>query len=226
MINKGNIDDFVKGRMPGDEAANFERSTQNDAALRQTVDNQQMVVNLFQQMNNQNLVAEIQQARIAFESSQKEVPDEAVIITNKQTPQTVEANSGGQATAVIKILFNCDDEMLEVIEMNYSFHQEVDQIGQPSSKVTGGRINLKLPFIKNSKWYAWMIDPTMKKDGVLIYMDANGNSKKRLVFKEAWCAAYEVNYKAFSNETIKENAIEHLTLVARKISIDGESFEI
>jgi len=226
MSNSANIDDFVKGRMPGDAAANFEQSAQSDAALRQAVDDQQMVVGLFQQMNNQNLAAEIQEARRSFETEQKVFPDEEVNKSNNETPQTSSSNLGGQNSSVIKILFNCDDELIEVIELSYSFKQEVDAIGQPSGIVKDGGIKIKLPFIKNEKWFAWMIDSTMKKDGVLIFMDANGQSKKRLVFKDAYCIDYKANFDAYSNENIKENATEHITIMARKISIGGESYEI
>lgn len=226
MSSAANIDDFVKGRMPGQEAADFQQSAQNDSALRDAVNNQQMVVDLFQQMNNESLAAEIQEARHSFENEQKVVPDEIENRSNNQTPETSTNNIGGLSSSIIKILFNCDDELLEVIELNYSFKQDVDDIGQPSGKVTGGLIEIKLPFTRNEKWYAWMIDSTMKKDGVLIFMDANGQSKKRLIFKDAYCLAYKANFEAYSNEQIKENATEVLTIIARTISIGGESFEI
>jgi len=132
--------------------------------------------------------------------------------------------------AVIKALFKCDGQESEVVDLSYSFDQNVDNIGQPAGEVRGGIINVSLMSAKSEKRFGWMVASDVKKDGEIEFIDSQGQSLKTLKFKDAYCVGYKEDFVAFDgkasgNVTIKDGAKEHLTLSARTISVAGETHE-
>jgi len=226
MSRTANIDDYVKGRMPGDSAVAFERSMDQDSALRSEVAAQQMVVDLFNEARNEQIAADVQDARQEYERTETPSADHDFGGSSQgdELPQVSDSMGGGNS-AVIKILFECDGIQQEVIEMSYSFKQEIDQIGQPSGRVHAGIIKIKLGLIKANNWFAWMIQSDVKKDGKLVFVNSTGKTMKTLEFEGAYCVSYHCSYNAFSEDQVKESASETLELSFARLKNGGETYD-
>jgi len=119
--------------------------------------------------------------------------------------------------AVIKVLFKLEGKETEVIDMSYSFDQNVDNIGQPAGEVRGGIVNLTLGTEKDKTRFSWAINSDMKKDADIDFIDSKGQLLKTIKLVDAYCVGYTEDYTAFDgqeagNVTIKDGAKEHLTL--------------
>lgn len=221
-----NIDDFVKGRMSGSPLQQFQNAMRSDPALAQEVSNQQMVMNLVSRQANSNLRAEIQQVRGMYESQMQLSARKVDKGSSKKIAEQIKTKQSNtnEATSVIKVILYLDNYRAEVQHIKLQFKQEVDQIGQPSSTVTGASIQLTLPLQKNTLIWSWMIDPSKMLNGELSYINSNGKESKRIEFKAAYCVAYQLKYAAFSTDQVKQNAVEHITLTPKEIHFRGEHF--
>jgi len=228
MSRAANIDDFVKSRMSGPPLQQFQSQMRGDATLTREVGDQQMVLNLVSRQANSNLRAQIQEVRSTYEN-QMQISARRVDAGSKPLPKKFtgigEANEN-EAASVIKVILYLENYRAELQDLKIDFKQEIDQIGQPSSKVTGARILLTLPVQKNTKIWSWMIDPTKKLNGELSYINANGKESKRIEFEEAYCITYKLKYDAFSTEQIKQNTVEQITIVPKKMKFKGATFQV
>jgi hypothetical protein len=133
--------------------------------------------------------------------------------------------------AIIKVVFKVDGEETEVIRLSYQFDQDIDPIGQPAGEVRGGQINVTVPASKASEArFGWMVDPNMKKEGEIDFVDSTGQILKTLVFTDAYCIGYIEEFEAFSSGAsgtvnVRDGAKETLTLSCRIIEVGGESHE-
>jgi len=221
-----NIDDFVKGRMSGPPLQQFQGEMRGNPALAREVSNQQMVLNLVNRQGNSDVRAEIQQVRGMYESQMQMSARKVDKGSSKKIAEAAVAKgkTNDGPASVIKIILYVGDIRVEVQEVGMQFEQQVDQIGQPSSKVAVAKIKLSLPVLKNTFIWRWMIDPTQKLSGELSYINSNGRESKRIEFKDAYCVAYQFKYGAFSTEQVKQNAVEEITIVPGQISFRGERY--
>lgn len=134
--------------------------------------------------------------------------------------------------AVIKALFRFDggSEDSELVNLSYSFDQNIDNIGQPAGEVRGGVINVTLMTAKSNSRFAWMVRSDQKYGGSIDFIDRDNQVLKTVKFEEAYCVGYTEDYTAFDgqasgNVTIKDGAKEHLTLSCKKIDVEGEIHE-
>jgi len=223
-----NIDDFVKGRMSGAPLETFQESLRNNADLAQTVRNQQMVSNVMSRQNNADIRAEIQQVRGMYENQMLMSRRKVDKGSSKPEPETAAeiAKTSDAPASVIRVILYVENIRVEVQEVAIQLKQEVDQIGRVSSKAKDGRIVLKLPVLQNDTIFSWMVDSTKKLSGELSYIGSDGKESKCIEFKDAFCVAYKLSFSAFDTEQVKQNAVETITIVPRKISFRGSSFEV
>ena len=132
--------------------------------------------------------------------------------------------------SVIKAHFIVDGNENEIINVAYSFDQNIDNIGQPAGEVRGGQITVTLGSVASADRYGWMVASDMKKSGEIKYTDATGQTLKTVKFEDAYCIGYTEDYEAFSGDrvggiSIKEGAKETLTLSCRSIDMEGELHE-
>ena len=123
--------------------------------------------------------------------------------------------------AVIKALWKCDGEEAEIQNLDYSFNQNYDAIGQVSGEVMGGMINVSLMTAKSEKRFGWAITSDLKKDGEIEFIDNDGQTLKTLKFTDGYMVAYNESYSGFGGG----GATENLTLSCRTIAIGGETHE-
>ncbi len=226
MSRAANIDNFVKGRMSGAPLQAFQNEMRSDPALAREVSNQQMVLNIVSRQANSNLRAEIQQVRSTYEGqmqiSARKVDKGSSPVEKKPAVLPKELDS---AASVIKVILYLENYRAEVQHIKIEFNQEIDQIGQPSSVVTGAAIRLTLPVQQNTKIWNWMIDPTKKLNGELSYIGSDGRESKRLSFKNAYCVGYHLQFDAFGKEQVKQNAVEEIFIVPAEVHFRGASYK-
>lgn len=117
---------------------------------------------------------------------------------------------------------NVDGEESNVLECMFSFAQQTDEIGKPSSIPIGGKIHLTLESTGNVNLYDWMISPTMTKSGIVTFYRRDTMSKlKVLEFTDAHCTNYLEKYVHDTDFPMQTSVI----LSAKQLSLNGSEFK-
>jgi len=118
--------------------------------------------------------------------------------------------------------FKFDGNEFSVISCNYSFGQGLDSKGQPSTDVVGGTISLQIAASDDSSIIGWMIDPSGKKDGSIVFKRADQDSTlKEVKFEEGYCVGYSESFNANSSMPMTIT----LNISAKKVSVGDASHE-
>jgi hypothetical protein len=79
----------------------------------------------------------------------------------------------------------------------YEFIQDVDQRGQPISKVRGGIIEMSFPSINDADLIQWMISAQSDKNGKIVFSSVeSAKAFKTIAFKDARCFLYHEKFVA------------------------------
>lgn len=90
---------------------------------------------------------------------------------------------------------NVDGEESNVLECQFSFFQDIDGIGKPSSIPKGGTVEITIESSGKTDLFDWMISPTQTKSGDLaFYRRDNLRKLKTLKFSDAHCIGYKEKY--------------------------------
>jgi hypothetical protein len=119
-----------------------------------------------------------------------------------------------------KAVLELDGQKFNIMEMNISFNQRIDQTGKPVANPEGGMINLSIETsVSTSVFLNWMILPDAKKSGVIKFTKRDDEgSLKTIEFSDAFC----VNYNEVFTSVGKTPMITHITITSKKIK-SGES---
>jgi hypothetical protein len=81
---------------------------------------------------------------------------------------------------------------LNVLDCDYSLHQEVDPTGRPSSITRGGKINVTVESTGETDFFEWMCNNFERKDGSIVFIKRDSDATlKELKFKEGYLISYE-----------------------------------
>lgn len=107
----------------------------------------------------------------------------------------------------------------EVLNVDYSLHQETDVEGRPSAITRGGQINVTVKSLNdgNSDFFEWACDPYTTKNGSFEFEKRDGTNMKTLKFTDAYLIAYNESYNSM-DENLQ---YETFTISAKKIDIGG-----
>ena len=120
-----------------------------------------------------------------------------------------------------KALLKVAGKELTIHNLNYSFNQETDANGQPSSVARGGKITITFEATDDTTFFEWMTNSFERKDGSIVYYKRDANSKlKELSFKEAYLVSYVENFDSASNEPLSET----ITFSAKEIDMGNAKF--
>ncbi len=111
----------------------------------------------------------------------------------------------------------------EVMNMNYSLHQEVDVEGRPTAITRGGKITVTLKSLNdgNTDLYEWACDPYVSKSGSFEFEKRDGTNMKTLKFEDGYLISYEETYDAIDSNS----QLEKITISAKKLDIGGVTHE-
>lgn len=97
----------------------------------------------------------------------------------------------------IQAFLYVDDKKLNVLESSYSFKQESDYNGKPSSKPRFVGLHLVIESTKDDELIEWMINPNMSKQLKLQYIPRILGTKTRAVdFIDAHCIEYPEHFNS------------------------------
>jgi len=118
--------------------------------------------------------------------------------------------------------FKLDGNEFSVLSCNYSFGQGLDSKGQPSTDVQGGTISMQITASDDSSIIGWMIDPSGKKNGSIVFDKSDGGGVlKEVKFEDGICVGYT---EAFNASSALPMTIS-LNISAKKVSIGDATHE-
>lgn len=96
-----------------------------------------------------------------------------------------------------KATLDIDGDLYRVLNCSFSFHQDTDETGRPSSIARGGVVNLVIESTEDTSLFEWMCDSYLRKDAKITFNKRDEDSKmKELEISEAYMIDYE---EAFDN---------------------------
>lgn len=93
-------------------------------------------------------------------------------------------------------------EGYELSNCNYVFYQGVDDKGKASTNVKGGSISLMLPMLPPKVLIEWALNSKQYKNGAIVVLDANHLPQERVIFKNAACIDFGIDYTLKSQSYI------------------------
>ena len=96
-----------------------------------------------------------------------------------------------------KAKFKAAGKELNVLDAQYSLHQEVDATGRPSSITRGGQITVTVESTAETDLYEWMCNNFERKEGSIVFTKRDSDATmKELKFKEGYLIGYEEAFHA------------------------------
>ena len=118
--------------------------------------------------------------------------------------------------------FKLDGNEFSVLSCNYSFGQGLDSKGQPSTDIQGGTISMQIAASDDSSIIGWMIDPSGKKNGSIVFDKSDGGGVlKEVKFEDGICVGYT---EAFNASSALPMTIS-LNISAKKVSVGDATHE-
>jgi hypothetical protein len=94
-----------------------------------------------------------------------------------------------------KAKFKAAGKELNVLDAQYSLHQEVDPTGRPSSITRGGQITLTVESNQETDLFEWMCNNFERKDGSVVFIKRDSDATlKELKFKEGYLIGFEERF--------------------------------
>lgn len=110
-----------------------------------------------------------------------------------------------------------------IIHLDYAFNQPTDSFGQPSSRVSGGFINLTVESSgRDLDLIRWMLRNEAVQDGGAFFYSREGREVRSVEFRRAYCISFKETFSALDDEFMK---IE-FRLTCGEITIDGGDSEL
>jgi hypothetical protein len=121
-----------------------------------------------------------------------------------------------------KAIFKVDGNEYRVLSCSYSFHQDIDNTGRPSSVTRGGVVNIVLESTDDTSLFEWMCDSYMKKDATITFNKRDEDSKmKELEIGEAYLVGYEESFDDAGSGAM----IQSISLSAKNIKLGNGEHE-
>lgn len=92
---------------------------------------------------------------------------------------------------------------LDVMDVTYKMHQEVDASGRPSSVMRGGKITMTVESSEDTDLFEWMCNNFERKDGTITFYKRESEAKlKELKFKEAYLTDFEESFHIMNSDPL------------------------
>ncbi len=112
---------------------------------------------------------------------------------------------------------------IRVLTCTYSFSQDVNELGFPTSAIRQGFIEVSIPGINDAEIVRWMISRNVRKKGKISFLGVNEGGvpqeTKKLEFEDAILVNYRETF------TDQSDMVIYLTISARIIRLSDESLE-
>lgn len=94
-------------------------------------------------------------------------------------------------------------EQYRVIDCNYEFYKKTNRVGEVSSGVKGGVINLSIADMPTRELMAWVFDHFKKYNGEITIMDTDETTLEQLYFENARCVDFKMRYEGLERPHTK-----------------------
>jgi hypothetical protein len=106
---------------------------------------------------------------------------------------------GGDSPADIKSL---TEGGYEILDCDFDFHQDVDRKGKATTKVYSGIFDIKLSQLPLKEHIEWALDSRKYTDGVVVVLDAENIPIEKILFQNATCVRFGIDYTLSGNSYI------------------------
>src|SRR5436190_12073836 len=107
-----------------------------------------------------------------------------------------------------KATYELGGKTYNVLHASYSFSQDVDPTGRPSSIVKGGHIQLEIESTSDSAVAEWMVDAFKKQDGKITFFKRDSEQKmKELSFKEGYVVSQGETFTNIGDNPMSERFV-------------------
>jgi len=115
---------------------------------------------------------------------------------------------------------SAENEGIPLLSCEYSFAQDIDERGLPTSRVKGGVITMTFNSIEDEEIMWWIISNDDDKNGKIVFSGGDDRKVfKTLEFTDAKCFHYKEHF-------IRDvEMVEEIKISARMISLSGASHE-
>lgn len=107
-------------------------------------------------------------------------------------------------------------------QLNYIYldiNQVVDSLGRPASLTRGGKITVEFNSTDDYIIAEWMVDPSKRLDGSVVYMNLNERSTlKEINFSNAYCIDFHERFDGTNNSS---RMVTIITISPEKINVGG-----
>lgn len=115
-----------------------------------------------------------------------------------------------------KAKFKVAGKEMNVLDCDYSLHQDTDPTGRPSSITRGGKINLTVESTNETDLFEWICNNFERKDGSVVYLKRDSDATlKELKFKEGYLIGFDESFHS-ANENPMTTKI---TISAKEITL-------
>ena len=110
----------------------------------------------------------------------------------------------------------------EILDCNFSFHQDIDRTGKATTRVYSGTLDVKLSELPKKDLIEWALESRKYMDGMIVVLDPNNIPLEKVLFKNATCINFGIDY------TLKGESYTCTSLIIqceKMIVGDGIDFE-
>ena len=90
-----------------------------------------------------------------------------------------------------------------VVDCDYEFYKKTNRVGEVSSGLKGGEINLTISDMPTDELMAWMFDHFKKHNGEVTIMDTDETTLEQIYFENARCVDFKMKYEGVERPHIK-----------------------
>jgi hypothetical protein len=91
-----------------------------------------------------------------------------------------------------------------VLDCNYSLHQEVDATGRPSSITRGGQITLSVESSGDTALFEWMCNNFEQKDGSIVFLKRDSDATlKELKFTKGYLVRFNEEFHSTNTDPFR-----------------------
>jgi hypothetical protein len=109
----------------------------------------------------------------------------------------------------------------EVSSFGYAFQQGIDSKGRATTRVYSGTLHVTLSQLPSKQMIEWALNSRKYSDGVIVMLDAENIPLEKVIFQNATCVSFEINY----TETGKRYTTTKLIIQVENLIVgDGITF--
>ncbi|MET4139672.1 type VI secretion system tube protein TssD [Pedobacter sp. UYP1] len=117
----------------------------------------------------------------------------------------------------VKAILSVGIEKYELVHLDFSVEQAVDDKMQPQHEVYGGFFELEIAQQINALTYKWMVNNFEQRDGKIDFKDEGGQTMHTIHFTKGYC----VNYRQQVSATGNQSLTTWLTISAGKVMFNN-----